>query len=397
MLWKLLRHNISFWQIAGYSTASLIGLAIIMVAIQFYRDTTVALATDEGGIGLLSSQNIVISKPVGLSASLSGEAPSFSPDEIAEIANQPWASGVARFQAADFNVHAGVELGDRGMSTALFLESVPDSLLDIDLRSWRFDPANPEVPIVISKDYLTLYNFGFASSGNMPMISEGMLSAVPLRLTVRGNGQQATLPARIVGYSSWLNTVAVPQDFMDWAHGRFGAPTLADPSRLVITVGDPSDPGISKFLDERGYETAGPGNDLGRAAFFIRLLASVVAIVGLVITALALGILVLSLFLLVQKNRRSISGLLLLGYSPGQVAACYIRLVAFVNASVLVLASAVLLIVAPAWQSALANIGSGATSPWPALAIGVAIMAAITALNAATIRSLVLRVFKEGR
>lgn len=392
MIWKLLRHNISFWQIAGYASASLVGLAIVMVAVQFYRDASGALTVgSDSGIGLLSARNVVISKPVSLSATLSGLTPSFSDEEIAEIAAQPWAAGVSRFQAADFGVHAGVEIGDRAMQTALFLESVPDSVLDIDLSLWRFDPARPEIPIVISKDYLTLYNFGFASSGRMPMISEGMLSSVPLQITLTGNGRRSSLPGRIVGYSSWLNTVAVPQAFMDWAHHEFGRGEVSSPSRLVISVSDPADPQIDRFLADRGYEQAGQANDLGRAAYFLKLFASVIAIVGLVITVLALAILVLSLFLLVQKNRRAISGLILLGYSPSQVSACYIRLVVAVNASVVVLASLVLMAVSPRWQSMLTNIGVESTALWAAIGLGAALMAFITLINICVIRRVVGR------
>lgn len=394
MIWKLLRHNISIWQIAGYSVATLAGLIIVMVAVQFYRDASSALAMGEkGGVGLLSSRNIVISKPVSLSSTLTGDVPSFSQQEIDEIASQPWSSGVARFQAADFGVRAGVELGNRAMHTAMFLESVPDSLLDIDLREWTFDPSNPSIPIVISKDYLALYNFGFASTGHMPMVSEGMLSAIPLTMTFSGNGRSATLQGNIVGYSSWLNTVAVPQSFMDWAHGQFGSDVLAPPSRLVVTVSDPSDPEVETFMKQRGYEIAGQGNDLGRAAYFLKLLATVIVAVGLVITVLALGILILSLFLLVQKNRRSISGLLMLGYSPRQVAACYIRLVGIVNASVLAVSVAVLFLVAPLWQQGLAAIGLSGVSLWESIAVGTAIMAVITLFNICVINRLVKKVF----
>ena len=394
MLWKLLRRNISAWQIAGYAAASFVGLLIVMVAMQFYRDASSALGSEaEGGVGLMSSRNIVISKPVSLSSTLTGATPSFSPEEISEIEAQPWAGGVGRFQAADFSVRAGVDLGGRAMHTAMFLESVPDSLLDIDSRQWSFDPSAPEVPIIISKDYLTLYNFGFASSGKMPMLSEGMLSSVPLQITLGGNGISQTLPGRIVGYSSWLNTVAVPQAFMDWAHERFGEPQLAPPSRLVVTVADPADPTVSRFLDARDYELAGPGNDMGRTAYFVKLLTTVIASVGAVITLLALGILVLSLFLLVQKNRRAIAGLLLLGYSPGQVAACYIKLVGAVNGAVALCTCIGLAALAPQWQKALSAIDIGGSSVWPAIAAGAGIMAAITLFNICVISRLVRKVF----
>ena len=149
------------------------------------------------------------------------------------------------------------------MSTALFFESVPDSIVDVDPELWKFNPSAPEIPIIISKDYLTLYNFGFAASGNMPMLSEGMIGSVPLTITISGAGNTTTLPGRIVGFSSWLNTVAVPQAFMDWAHERFGEPGVAQPSRLVIEVTDPANPEIDEYLSRHDYEVAAPTTTSG--------------------------------------------------------------------------------------------------------------------------------------
>ena len=40
MVWRLLRCNISAGQLAGYAVATLVGLAIVSVALQFYRDVT---------------------------------------------------------------------------------------------------------------------------------------------------------------------------------------------------------------------------------------------------------------------------------------------------------------------------------------------------------------------
>ena len=33
------------------------------------------------------------------------------------------------------------------------------------------------VPVIISKDYLALYNFGFAGSAGLPQMSEGVMGA----------------------------------------------------------------------------------------------------------------------------------------------------------------------------------------------------------------------------
>lgn len=396
MIWKLLRRNISVWQIAGYALATLVGLSIVMVAVQFRGDVATGLANeeDDGGIGLVSKRNIVISKPVTISTTITGNKPGFSPADIEDIERQKWCGSVSEFRAADFGVWAGIELGGRTMQTALFFESVPDRLIDIDGDKWTFDPNRPMIPIIISKDYLTLYNFGFASTGRMPMVSESMLSKIPLQVTLTGNGDRVTLPARIVGFSSWLNTVAVPERFMDWAHQRFGNGSTEQPSRLIVEVADPADPDVDKYLERNDYEKAGPDDNLGRASYFLTLLTGIISAVGIIITLLALGILVLSLYLLVQKNRRAISGLLLLGYTTRDVALTYVRLVSIVNCSVLVLACGAVLTARSLWAAGLARIDMHVGSPLTAILTGAAIMVAITAVNALTIRRLVRKCFR---
>ena len=393
MIWKLLKKNISAWQIAGYTAASFVGLLIVAVAIQFYRDASSALTQDSENEDsqLVAKRNIVISKPVGLRATLSGEAPSFSASEIEDIEAQKWSGGVFPFQAADFNVWAAINFGGRSMSTALFFESVADELVDVDENQWNFNPSQPTVPILLPKDYLSLYNFGFAASGRMPMLSESTISSVPLTVTLSGNGRTESFPARIVGFSSWLNTVAVPQQFMDWAHERFGRGEIENPSRLIVKVDDAADPTVADYMKEHGYEVAGNGQDLGRAGYFLTLLTSVIAGIGALITLLALGILVLSLYLLIQKNRAVISGLLLIGYRPSAIAGKYIKLVAVVNFCVLILSLFGLLIVRNLWVPGLQLLGIEATSLPPTALIITVLILAITAVNALIIRRLIFR------
>lgn len=38
IVWRLLRHNISAKQLAGYAIANLLGLTIVVAALQFYSD-----------------------------------------------------------------------------------------------------------------------------------------------------------------------------------------------------------------------------------------------------------------------------------------------------------------------------------------------------------------------
>ena len=49
-VWRLLRHNISVGQLAGYAIANLVGLAIVLTAVQFYRDVTTVWDTEDSFI-----------------------------------------------------------------------------------------------------------------------------------------------------------------------------------------------------------------------------------------------------------------------------------------------------------------------------------------------------------
>ncbi|MDE7475698.1 MAG: ABC transporter permease, partial [Duncaniella sp.] len=110
IVWRLLRRNISGGQIAGYALANLVGLAIVLTAIQFYRDVTTVWDDEDS---FISKDYMVISKKVnGLGSFLGGDgSTTFSEDEIADIASRPWAKKVGRFSSAAFNVYAKVNIG----------------------------------------------------------------------------------------------------------------------------------------------------------------------------------------------------------------------------------------------------------------------------------------------
>ena len=392
LVWRLLRRNISAGQIAGYALATLVGLSIVLCAVRFYGDVSSAFNTDDG---ILSKDYMVISKRVSAFNTVGrGGETFFTPAETEELSRQPWVRSVGAFTAANFNVYMSVDLGGRSMSTYMFLESIPDKFLDVSPSDWRFDPSRPEVPIIMSKEYLALYNFGFAASRGMPQLSETVMARVPLSITVSGNGRSMKIPGRIVGFSSRLNTLAVPQDFMEWANKEFAPPGNEEqPSRLIVEVSKPGDPAIDRFMRINGYDVAGDKADNSRANYFLTLVTAIVIAIGSVISILAFFILMLSIFLLLQKNRRKLHDLMLLGYSPRQAARPYNLLVLSVNVAVLVLSIVITECAAAWWNPRLADIGVPNGSPLPALLTGLCIMAVVTVANLLTIRRLVRRNF----
>lgn len=394
MVWKLLRKNISASQITGYALANLVGLAIVLCAIKFYGDVRPAWTSDDS---FVSKDYLIISKRVSaLNAAGMGGSTRFDAAEIDNLRAQPWVRDVGKFTAADFNVRASLEMGGQGMSSFMFFEAIPDNFLDIKPSDWHFDPAHPVIPIIMSKDYLALYNFGFAASRGLPQISESIISTVPMMITLSGNGHSETLPARIVGFSSRLNTIAVPQEFMDWANARYASEEAEPPSRLIVEANTPGDPAIKKYFDANGYEQAGDKADNATANYFLTLITGVVVVVGIVISLLAFFILMLSIYLLLQKNRQTLHNLMLLGYSPGQVARPYFLLIGIINAAVLILAIAAMFGASAYWTPRLASIGVTGGSPWSAIITGLIIMTIVTSINIAAITNITRRNFYDS-
>jgi len=384
IIWKLLRQHISKGQLIGFAIANLIGLTIVLLAVQFYRDVRPVFNDEES---FISKDYLIITRAVTGAGAMMGSNGEFSDDDISDLESQPWCRQVGRFLNSDFAVDARLGVGSgHAMHTQFFFEAIPDEFIDIDPNAWGFNPNDPVVPVVISRDYLSLYNFGFAATQGMPKISEGQAEMLPLEFTLSGNGQRLDMPGRIVGFSNRLNTVIVPQEFMEWANQRFGTGEIQHPQRLIVEVNSPGDVKIEKYMEDHNYEVAGDKMSSSKANYFLTVISSIVIAVGIIISLLAFFVLMLSIYLLLQKNTRKLQDLLLLGFSPNQVSKPYILLVVGLNAIVLVLAIVLMLIGRLAYMDMIHAFGVSGSSIFVAVLVGLLIMGAITAGNIIAIR-----------
>ena len=384
IIWKLLRQHISKGQLIGFAIANLIGLTIVLLAVQFYRDVRPVFNDEES---FISKDYLIITRAVTGAGAMMGNNGEFSDGDISDLEQQPWCRQVGRFLNSDFAIDAQLGVGSgHAMHTQFFFEAIPDEFLDIDPDEWGFNPDKPEVPVIISRDYLSLYNFGFASTQGMPRISEGQAEMIPLEFTLSGNGVRDHMPGHIVGFSNRMNTVIVPEEFMQWANQRYGTGLEQHPQRLIVEVSTPGDVKIEQYMDEHHYEVAGDKMSSSKANYFLTVISGIVIAVGIIISLLSFSVLMLSIYLLLQKNTRKLQDLLLLGYSPAQVSKHYILLVVVLNAAVLVLAIVLMLIGRMAYMDMIRAFGVGGSSIWVAVLVGILIMGAITLGNIHAIR-----------
>ena len=395
LVWKLMRRHISLGQLAGFFFANLCGMVIVLLSIQFYQD--VAPVFTEGD-SFMKKDYIIVSKKVSTLGSFVGKSSTFSASDIEEIEEQPFTKGVGEFTPSQFKVSAGVGMEQLGLnlSTAMFFESVPNRYVDVNLDEWHFEPGQDVVPIIIPRNYLNLYNFGFAQSRSLPQISEGVINMVNLEVRISGGGRRDTYKGKIAGFSNRLNTILVPESFMAWANTHYGEGTeRKEPSRLIVEVNNPTDDRIAQFFRERGYETEDDKLDAGKTTWFLKVVVGIVLTVGLLISALSFYILMLSIYLLLQKNTTKLENLLLIGYGPNRVALPYQVLTIGLNAVVLVLSVGIVLYVRTLYLDVVEKMfpALDASGCWLMIAIGILLFVAVSFFNVIAVRKKVASIW----
>ena len=395
LVWKLLRQHISVPQFAGFFFANLVGMVIILLGIQFYNDTQ---AIYDGEDSFMKADYLIVNKRIGAMGAITGKSNGFSEAEIKDFKDQKFVERLGTFTPSAFDVSASFMMDESmSFSTEMFFESVPDDFVDVEKGKWTWKEGETELPIMLPKNYLDLYNFGYAQSRNMPKLSEGILGAVKLTIRVRGNGKMDTYTGKIAGFSSRLNTILIPESFMKWANKEYAPDAKKDPTRLILEVNNPTDERITQYLQDNNIETDQDKLDASKTTFMLRIIVSIVMAVGLIISILSFYILMLSVYLLVQKNSTKLENLLLIGYSPAKVSFPYQALTVGLNVVVLILAFGILLVVRSIYLGMFENFFPDMTAPsiLPALVVGVILLVVVSIFNVIAVRNKVMSIWNR--
>lgn len=395
LVWKLLRQHISIPQFAGFFFANLVGVVIILLGVQFYHDYK-ALDSEDS---FMKADYLIVNKKIGALSGLTGAQNTFSKDDREELAAESFVEQLGAFTPSSFQVKARFNVeGFVSFSTEMFFESVPDAFVDVKSDAWNYQEGSNEIPIILPKNYLDLYNFGYAQGKGLPKLTEGILGALKLDILVAGNGYTDEYTGRIVGFSSRLNTILVPEKFMLEANQKYAnSHAVKEPTRLIMEVNDPTDDRIASYLQSHDYETDEEKLDASKTTFILRVVVSIVMVVGIVISVLSFYILMLSVFLLVQKNSSKLENLLLIGYSPTKVSFPYQALTVGLNVLVLALAVVIMLAVRNIYLDMFENFFPDLEVPgiMPALCVGVGLLVVVSIFNILAVRNKVMSIWKR--
>ena len=395
LVWKLLRQHISIPQFAGFAFANLFGMLIVLFGFQFYQDVLPVFTQQDS---FMKADYLIMSKKIGMGNTISGRTNTFSGSEIDDVSSQKFVKKVGKFTSTEYKVDASMGVnGVNVLNSELFFESVPDGFVDVPLKDWKYEPGSKEVPIILPRTYINMYNFGFAQSHSLPKISDGLVGMIDFEIFIQAGGKKEQFKGKVIGFSSRLNTILVPQAFMDWSNHEFAPEDHSDPTRLIVEVGNPADENISQYLDENGYEVETDKLDAEKTTYFLRMMVTMVMVVGLVISILSFYILMLSIYLLVQKNSSKLENLLLIGYSPANVSKPYQLLTMGLNMVVLIVAWVVLFFLRSYYmdfiETLFPDIDEG--SMLPAILLGLVLFFIVSVLNIIAIRRKVMKIWNR--
>jgi len=322
MLIKLQKKTLVKIQLIGYILTLFIGVFIVLTTLQLYQDVKPLLSEQTD---VFSDKSAVISKEVSVFKSVNKDRIYFSSKEIEELKEQPFIKDVSVFNNADFRIKAYSNQSENIplFQTDLFFESIPDVYIDVKTEDWIWNENDEVVPIIIPENYLKLYNFGFAESQGLPVLSKNTISQITFNLKVIGNFNSEVYKSRIVGFSNKINSILVPETFLEYANNKFGRSKKSRISRLLVTFNNPTDERILQFFNENNYSINKDKLEFSKLSFFFNSALVFVIAVALIILVLSIAFILLSFNLIIQKNKAMISNLGAIGYSYKSISKFY--------------------------------------------------------------------------
>lgn len=286
------------------------GVLLLLSSIQMYININALLkerVSQKTGADFISITKTITNENMG-------QDNRFTAADLNEIKAQPFIEDAAPLIANQFRVKASAG-NIIPFSTDLFLESLDEKFLDTVPPSFSWAPGQTDVPIIFSSDFMEMYNV-FAPSQDLPQLSDKTMSSVNIILECYSPLGVQQYRARIVALSDRINSVLVPNNFMQWANLHFGGVSTVNPSRIYIKTIDANDPRLLSFLEKKDYRVNKEKTKFGRVKQILQAVVGGLAVFGILVILLAMLLFSFYLRLMIARSRDNLQLLITLGYSP---------------------------------------------------------------------------------
>jgi hypothetical protein len=247
-------------------------------------------------------------------------ASTFSQEDLQDIEKQPFTDKIAAFRSGNFKVWA---YGNEYLQfqTELFFESVQKEMLGKIPNNWDWEENDKFVPVIIPKDFVDQYNFVYAPSQGLPLISESLLPSFPtLKARIYSSKGEKNIELKIVGFEERIPSILVPETFLDWANKSIGTAETKQPARIVLKAKNPASPDLLNYLKAKNLQVNKEKTLLSQIAGQVVEVLGVVGVLGVAFVLLSLVIISMSFKLILSESKDEIRLLMQLGYTHQMIS-----------------------------------------------------------------------------
>ena len=238
----------------------------------------------------------------------------FSNADVEELKAQPFIEDAAPLIPNLFRVQASA--GQMiNFSSDVFIEALNNNFIDTVPPTFTWVENQPTLPVIFSSEFLEMYNV-FAPSWGLPQLSPATATNVSISLHCEGKLGERTFIARIVAFSDRVNSILVPENFLNWANKTLEGQDSTKSSRVFIKTKDANNTDLLKFLDGKNYRVNKDKTMFGRSKQILQGIISGLGVFGLLVILLALMLFSFYLQLVIARSKDNLQLLLTLGYSP---------------------------------------------------------------------------------
>jgi len=240
----------------------------------------------------------------------------FTAQDIDSLGHAAQVQDVGVITSNHFPVYAMMG-GRLAFATDLPLECVPDNFIDKMPAEWKWEPGNLNLPIIVSSQFLDIYNYVFAPSQGLPQLSEGSVKSLALNLKVGEGDRAETFSAHVVGFSDRIGSVLAPKSFIDYGNQKFGKAGVAEaPSQLIIKAKDPSDTKFGDYLVRHDYTTNSQNLRWSKIRAIVEVVTTATGILALLLMGIGTLVFILFIELTIARAQHALTLLLQIGYGP---------------------------------------------------------------------------------
>lgn len=240
-------------------------------------------------------------------------------EELAELKKIPEVSGIGIMQPGYFKASLSSTSDRFPFYTDVSFETVSSDFLEEIPEHWTWQENDPYVPIIVPSLYLDLYNFQFALAQQLPQLTPEIVKMIFFNIRIQGPKGELVVKGKVAGFSNRMQSLLVPQEFMQWCNERFAQGEKRNPGRVLIKTKDASSPALQAFLEKNQLQVDNEITRFSRYRQVVNWVAGIAGFSGLLLFIFA--ILVLSLFiqLNIVSKQEEIRLLIQLGAGPSQM------------------------------------------------------------------------------